>query len=70
MQIATCRGFYGAQPYSPELNPIERVWELTRRLCFHNRYFPLLQKVTTSMETEFTSWAGPNEILHRLCAIT
>ena len=28
-------------PYSPELNPIERVWELTRRLCLHNRYFRL-----------------------------
>ena len=22
-------------PYSPELNPIERVWKLTRRLCLH-----------------------------------
>ena len=26
-------------PYSPELNPIERVWKLTRRLAIHNRYF-------------------------------
>ena len=26
-------------PYSPELNPIERVWKLTRRLL-HNRYLP------------------------------
>ena len=40
-------------PYSPELNPIERVWKLTRRLCLHNRYFPLLQEVTTRVETEF-----------------
>src|SRR6266851_7857987 len=24
-------------PYSPELNPIERVWKLTRRRCLHNR---------------------------------
>ncbi len=22
-------------PYSPELNPIERVWKLTRRCCMH-----------------------------------
>jgi hypothetical protein len=28
--------------YSPDLNPIERVWKLTRRQCVHNRYFPLL----------------------------
>ena len=57
-------------PYSPELNPIERVWKLTRRLCLHNRYFPLLQEVTTSVETEFETGAGPNETLRRLCAIT
>jgi hypothetical protein len=24
--------------YSPELNPLERVWKLTRRRCLHNRY--------------------------------
>jgi transposase len=29
-------------PYSPELNPIERVWKLTRRRCLHNRYFETL----------------------------
>ena len=57
-------------PYSPQLNPIERVWKLTRRRCLHNRYFPLLQEVTTTVETEFAGWAGPNETLRRLCAIT
>lgn len=24
-------------PYSPDLNPIERLWKLVRRLCLHNR---------------------------------
>ena len=24
-------------PYGPELNPIERVWKLTRRSCLHNQ---------------------------------
>jgi hypothetical protein len=57
-------------PYSPELNPLERVWKLTRRLCLHNRYFPLLQEVTTAVETEFDGWAGPIETLRRRCAIT
>ncbi|MGB8769885.1 MAG: IS630 family transposase [Candidatus Korobacteraceae bacterium] len=57
-------------PYSPELNPIERVWKLTRRLCLHNRYFPRLQEVTTTVEMEFARWAGPNETLRRLCALT
>ena len=31
-------------PYSPQLNPIERVWKLTRRLCLHNRYWLLGQR--------------------------
>ena len=30
-------------PYSPDLNPIERVWKLIRRLCTHNQYFPELE---------------------------
>ena len=29
-------------PYSPELNPIERVWKRTRRNCLYNAYFPRL----------------------------
>lgn len=42
-------------PYSPELNPIERVWKLTRRLCLHNRYFSKLAEVIVAVETEFVS---------------
>jgi transposase len=57
-------------PYSPELNPTERVWKLTRRLCVHNRYFPDLSDVALAVETEFTNWTKPNETLRRLCAIT
>ena len=26
-------------PYSPELNPTERLWQYTRRTGAHNRYF-------------------------------
>lgn len=57
-------------PYSPDLNPIERVWKLTRRLCLHNRYLPTLDVVTTSVEDRFDSWEKPNDTLRRLCAIT
>ncbi len=57
-------------PYSPELNPSERVWKLTRRLCLHNRYFPQLDDVTAAVETEFANWTKPNNTLRRLCAIT
>ena len=57
-------------PYSPELNPTERVWKLTRRLCVHNRYFPSLSDIALAVETEFANWTEPNDTLRRLCAIT
>ena len=57
-------------PYSPELNPTERVWKLTHRCCLHNRYFPKLDEVTLAVENEFANWTKPNNTLHRLCAIT
>lgn len=56
-------------PYSPELNPIERVWKLTRRLCLHNQYFPELEKVIQTVEDRFDMWAGSSETLRKLCAI-
>jgi transposase len=57
-------------PYSPDLNPIERVWKLTRRLCLHNRYFGLLEGVVAAVEDRFADWTKPNDTLRRLCAIT
>ncbi len=57
-------------PYSPELNPIERVWKLTRRQCIHNRCFPALEEVVAAVETQFGYWANGNQTLRRLCAIT
>lgn len=57
-------------PYSPDLNPIERLWKLTRRLCLHNRYFPELDDVTTVVESQFALWRSGNETVRRLCAIT
>jgi len=56
-------------PYSPELNPAERVWKLTRRRRLHNRYFATLDEVIAAVETQFQSWASPNDSLRRLCAI-
>ena len=56
-------------PYSPELNHIERVWKLTRRLCTHNQYFDVLEKLVGVVEGQFKNWIKPNETLHRLCAI-
>jgi transposase len=56
-------------PYSPELNPIERVWKLTRRLAIHNWHFPTLESVIDSVEEVFNLWHAGNDILRRLCAL-
>ena len=57
-------------PYSPELNPTQRISKLTRRLCVHNRYFPSLNDVVLAVEAEFANWTKPNDTLRRLCALT
>ena len=57
-------------PYSPDLNPVERVWKLVRRNCLHNRYFQSLKEVEGVVETQFLAWAHGSETLRRLCAIT
>jgi len=56
-------------PYSPELNSIERVWKLTRRLCTHNQYFGTLQELVERVLWKFEEWERPNETLRKLCAI-
>jgi len=50
-------------PYSSELNPIERAWRLTRRLCLQNRYFATLDEVLEAAETQFAKWSRSNETL-------
>lgn len=56
-------------PYSPELNPIERVWKRTRRNCLHNVYFPQLALVTKAVEEQFVKWSLPNAELAHLCRL-
>jgi transposase len=56
--------------YSPELNPIERVWKLTRRICTHNVYFQKIEQVIVSVTKQHDVWKKPNESLRRLCCIT
>jgi transposase len=57
-------------PYSPDLNPIERVWKLLRRLCTHNEYFPELELLENALAQQLRQWWKPNAILRRLCCIT
>jgi transposase len=56
-------------PYSPELNPIERVWKRTRRNRLHNVYFPKLALVTETIGEQFDQWSEPNTELATLCRL-
>ena len=67
--IAAFRGSTSCRPTAPDLNPVERVWKLTRRLCTHNRYFETLEDLLQIVHDQFTAWHHPNRQLHRLCAI-
>jgi transposase len=56
-------------PYSPQLNPIERVWKLTRRLATHNRYFATLGDLLSAVQERFALWRTANRQLAKLCGI-
>jgi hypothetical protein len=56
-------------PYSPDLNPVERVWKLTRRICLHDQYFPTLNSVIVAVEKEFALWTQGSETVRKLCAL-
>lgn len=56
-------------PYSPELNSIERVWKLVRRLCIHNVYFESLGEVMDVVEKIFYEWRLRSQALQSLCVV-
>jgi transposase len=56
-------------PYSPELNPIERVWKLIRKLCTHDTYFAELDHLKDAVVKQVEPWKLPNSILRKLCCI-
>jgi transposase len=56
-------------PYSPDLNPVERVWKLVRRICIHNRYFHTIKEIEDVVETQFMIWSRGSDTLRKLCAI-
>jgi transposase len=56
-------------PYSPDLNPIEQVWRITRRKYTHNKYFQMSEILVEALDSFFTELAVPNKNLKQLCAI-
>jgi len=55
-------------PYSPKLNPIERVWRITHRKVTHNHYFSSIENLEEALANQFGQWEHPNGALKVLCA--
>ena len=55
-------------PYSPDLNPIEQVWRITRREVTHNTYFANPQTLEDTLDDYFAFYRQPNDKLASLCA--
>jgi len=56
-------------PYSPDLNPVERVWKNLRYYVTHNVYFETLDALENAVITYLKEHAKPNERLRSLCCI-
>lgn len=60
--------FVSLPPYSPDLNPIEQVWRITRREKTHNHFRPDLPSLSATLDSWFASLCNPNEKLRSLCS--
>ena len=43
-------------PYSPELNPMEPVWKVTRKMTTHNRFYATTTERDTALRKTFTTF--------------
>ena len=59
--------FVKLPPYSPNLNPIEQVWRITKRERTHNVFFKSKADLEATVDEAFAQWATPNDQLHTLC---
>jgi len=54
--------------YSPDLNPIEILWKITRRNVTHNRFFSSIQMLCYDLKQYWKQFVKPNEELMKLSA--
>lgn len=60
--------FIKMPPYSPDLNPIEQVWRVTRRENTHNVFFDAVSSLEETVDSAFDLWSMPNDQLRMLCS--
>ena len=57
-------------PYSPDLNPIEQVWRITRREKTHNRFWARIESLRDCLDNWFRQFEAPNAKLASLCSFS
>jgi transposase len=55
-------------PYSPELNPTERLWQYTRRSGTHNRFFGGLDSLLTTLMRVFAEMQSHPQLIRSCLA--
>lgn len=54
-------------PYSPELNPIETCWKVTKNRVTKSQYFPTIEGMQDSLETFWTEHIFMQDFMRYLC---
>ena len=54
-------------PYSPELNPVERIWHYLRSHWLANSVFPSLADIMDACETAWNRFAADHGLICSLC---
>lgn len=62
--------FISIPKYSPDLNPIEQCWRITRREVTHNTYFKDKLDLECTLDFYFDKYTSPNEKFSSLCSFS
>jgi putative transposase len=54
-------------PYSPELNPIETCWKVTKNAVTHSQYFKTIDEMQEALETFWTKHIFMQNFMRYLC---
>ena len=50
-------------PYSPEFNPTEGVWKVTRKLATHNRFYPTVEARDNALTEVFEHFRAEPDLI-------
>lgn len=55
-------------PYSPELNPIEQVWQWLRQRCLSNRTFKGFDEIVEQVSSAWNTFVSDIDRVKKLCS--